>query len=357
MRKRTLLVLLGSICLVLVLAALPFMAACPAPAEEEEAPPPPPEKVYEWRMQTHWPSGAGYYQDVYLPFSEKVEKASGGRIKITPFPPDTIVPTKDMFEAVGAGQFEIAWGFPAYWIGKCPAAAFLNGQLYTWENYEEAHSYFYDMGAIEPAREAYAEHNLYVWPMTSGGVAIYSNKAVRTIDDFKGLKIRSTGIPADVLARAGAATVYFPGAELIPAIEMGTCDAAHWGAISAGWEMHFQEVTRYILMPYLVEVTCCEIFVNLDTWNALPEDLKWIVNEVALETAATNHSWFELRDYQDMKAFEEEYGGEIVWMDQASVDKMRGYSLEVSREWGAKDKYAGEMEEILEDFLRLTGRM
>jgi hypothetical protein len=44
-------------------------------------------------------------------------------------------------------------------------------------------------------------------------------------------------------------------------------------------------------------------------------------------------------------------------MDDASVDELRGYSLEVIREWGAKDEYAGEMAEILEEFLEMTGRM
>ena len=40
MKGKKLLALLGSVCLILILAALPFMTACPAPpAEEEEAPP------------------------------------------------------------------------------------------------------------------------------------------------------------------------------------------------------------------------------------------------------------------------------------------------------------------------------
>ncbi len=38
MRNKRLITLLGSVCLILVLAALPFMAACPAPAEEDGAP-------------------------------------------------------------------------------------------------------------------------------------------------------------------------------------------------------------------------------------------------------------------------------------------------------------------------------
>jgi len=52
MKGRSLITLLGSVCLILVLAALPFMAACvpeevtPTPPEEEK-PTPPPEKVYK----------------------------------------------------------------------------------------------------------------------------------------------------------------------------------------------------------------------------------------------------------------------------------------------------------------------
>ena len=44
-----------------------------------------------------------------------------------------IVPTKDVFEALGRGLFEISLIWPAYWIGKIPVAGHINGQLFTWE--------------------------------------------------------------------------------------------------------------------------------------------------------------------------------------------------------------------------------
>ena len=62
MEEKKLLALFGSVCLILVLAVLPFMAACPAPpAEEEEAPPaeeevPPP--VPELPKELVWGSRA-----------------------------------------------------------------------------------------------------------------------------------------------------------------------------------------------------------------------------------------------------------------------------------------------------------
>ncbi|MDH5781613.1 MAG: ABC transporter substrate-binding protein, partial [Dehalococcoidia bacterium] len=52
MERKKLLTLIGSVCLIIVLSALPFMTACPAPpppppAEEEELPPPPPPPAKE----------------------------------------------------------------------------------------------------------------------------------------------------------------------------------------------------------------------------------------------------------------------------------------------------------------------
>ena len=362
MKRKKVSILAGVICLALIIAVMPLVGACAAeeaPAPSPTPTPEPAEEVYEWRMQCHWPAGVQYYTDVFLQFVDDVEKASGGRIDIEPFAPDTIVPTADMFEAVGNGVFEIAWGYPAYWMGKCPAAAFINGQMYTWESVEEDYYYFYTMGAIEPARAAYAQFNNYlISPVTCGnGHVLWSQKPVRTLDDLEGLKIRTAGILGDVLSRAGAAPVFFPAAELMPALEQGVVEATHWGGTAAGWEMHFQEVTDYIIMPRLCGVTNCEVFMNLDLWNSLPDDLQQILQDEAIATMLKSESWFEYWDAFCEKRFIDEYGGEVLWMDDASVDKLRGYSLEVMREWGEKDEYAREMEEIMEEFLEMTGRM
>jgi TRAP-type mannitol/chloroaromatic compound transport system substrate-binding protein len=206
---------------------------------------------YKWRMQTHWPTGVGYYKPLYEGFCNLVKQASGGQIEITPLPSGAIVPTKDVFEAVGRGVFEICWSFPAYWIGKVPVAGHFNGQPFGWENFEETLTYFYQMGGMDIIRKAYGEHGLYpLAPQAVSGITLYSKKPIKTIEDFKGLKVRSTGIVAEVFKKAGATPVFFPGEELYQALQTGVCDAAHWGSTSAGWDMRFQEVTKYIIKPF-----------------------------------------------------------------------------------------------------------
>jgi len=314
---------------------------------------------YKWRMQTHWPTGVGYYKPFYEGFCDLVRKASGGQIDITPLPSGAIVPTTSAFEAVGRGVFQICWSFPAYWIGKVPVAGHFNGQLFSWDNMEETEIYFYQMGAMDIIKKAYAEHNLYpLPPQLTSGVAVYSKKPIRTVEDFKGLKIRSTGIPAEVFKKAGATPVFFPGEELYQALQTGVCDAAHWGGVAAGWEMRFQEVCKYIIRPFFANITNCEIFVNLKEWNQLPDDLKMVMENAAMANAAMSCAWFTYYDYVRMKEYEEKKMGKLVWMNDETVKKLRQYSLEVVDEYSKKDpKYSAQAGKLLKEFLHTVGRI
>jgi len=126
MRRNKLLTLIGSVGLVLVLAVMPFMAACPAPAPpEEEAPPPPEEeaplppegkptstKVYHWNFFSTAPASHLLYQE-WKVMADLVEQATGGSLKIELFalgehPYDTGA----MLTAVRDGDAQIVdiWG-------------------------------------------------------------------------------------------------------------------------------------------------------------------------------------------------------------------------------------------------------
>jgi TRAP-type mannitol/chloroaromatic compound transport system substrate-binding protein len=316
-------------------------------------------KKIRWRMQTHWPTGVGYYQDVYVKFCDRVRAASGGELDITPLPPGAIVPTKDVFEALGRGLFEISLIWPAYWIGKIPVAGHINGQLFTWENVAEMYAYFYDMGAIEVFREAYGEHGVrFVAPLPMTGLALYSRKPIRTLDDFKGFKVRSTGIAAQVFQKAGATPVFFPGAEIYQALQTGVCDGAHWGTVSTAWDMKFQEVTDYIVMPYLANINNGEIIMNQKKWDELPDHLKAIVEECANSCGTDFLRWSGYNDILDINQFQEKKMGQLTQMDADTVAQLRRFSIEVVDEYSKKDpKYCAKAGDLLKDLLKMTGRI
>ena len=316
-------------------------------------------KKIRWRMQTHWPTGVGYYQEVYVKFCDRVRAASDGELDITPLPPGAIVPTKDVFEALGRGLFEISLIWPTYWIGKVPVAGHINGQLFSWENVAEMYGYFYDMGAIEVFREAYKENGVrFVAPIPMAGLALYSRRPIRTLADFKGFKVRSTGIPAQVFQKAGATPVFFPGAEIYQALQTGVCDGAHWGNVAAAWDMKFQEVTDYIVMPYLAKINNGEIIMNQKKWDALPDHLKAIVTECANSAGTDFLRWSGYNDILDINEFQKKKMGELSVMDEDTVAQLRKFSIEVVDEYSKKDpKYCAKAGELLKSMMKMAGRI
>jgi len=315
-------------------------------------------KKFRWRMQTHWPSGTGYYKPIYQGFAKRVEEATGGEVVIQTLPPGAIVPTKDVLEAVGRGIFEIALLWPSYWIGKLPVAGHYNGQLYTWDSFEEMWFFMTEMGALDIIRQAYTEHGVFqLGPISAGPLCLWTKKPLVKPDDFKGFKVRSTGIPARVFEKMGATPVYFPGAELYQALQTGVCDGAHWGGIAAAWEMKFQEVTDYIIQPNLAMQTLGEIFINQKLYDTLPGDIKRVLLDCTLATNADSNAWFRYRDFADAELFQKDYKGKIVYMDPETVAMMRKFSMDVIDEYSKQDpKYCGKVGALMHEFIKMTGK-
>ncbi len=311
---------------------------------------------FSWRMQCHWPIGVEYYQHNYIAFCDSVREATDGELDIKPFPPNSIVPTKDTLEAVGNGLFEINWCWPAYWQGKMPVASLACGHTFVWDNLSQMYWNTNMQNAMEYYRAAYADHNVHlVGFLGVDGITLWSKKPIEKIEDFKGLKVRSTGTPADTMRKAGATPVYFPGSELYQALQTGVCEAAHWGGIYTGAEMKFAEVTQYIVQPDLARVSNAEIFINKQKWEKLPGDFKKIINEC---TMANNYDLYSFCDFKSKKILKDVVDSKKVSvsrLEPKTVEQLKAYSIEVLDEYAKKDpKYCGPVVKTYKEMFSLT---
>jgi TRAP-type mannitol/chloroaromatic compound transport system substrate-binding protein len=312
-----------------------------------------------WRMQTHWPTGNWYYDEVFVRFCNRITEATGGELTVEPYAPDALVPTGEVLNAVRRGLLESAFIYPAYWIGRVPAAGHLNGHIGTWQGHEEMDIFYYEMGGLDIIREAYAEQGVHqVGPVSYSGLTLWGNRPLRTVADFQGWPVRSTGAAGLVLARMGASPVSIPGGELYQALQTGVVDGAHWGSTATAWGMNFQEVCSYIMEPDLIGHLNGEVMVGLDAWNAIGDELKAVVNEITRATSAEAAAHFLYRDYLFKQQFVAENGGELIRMEDDTLAALRSASLEVVDEFSAQDpQYSGRLGEMLHEFLRMTGRV
>jgi len=106
----------------------------------------------------------------------------------------------------------------------------------------------------------------------------FSGKALRTLDDFKGLKTRShSAALSDWIEGMGADAQFVAFAEVYSALERGILDAGVTGA-SPGFAQRWYEVTDY-MNGGLYSFNSTTNVINKTVWEKLPADLKAIMIE------------------------------------------------------------------------------
>jgi len=362
MKGKKLLILLGSVCLILVLAALPFMAACPAPENGVEPPPengaepPPEEEVFKWDMT--YPLYRGTWDwEILEKWCDDLRVASDGRLDITPYSGGEIMPVMETFDAVSTGTLKIDFTYGPYWLGKTPMSIFSSGlppmTLPLREHYTVL---YYERGFEELLREAYAEHNIfYVGTILTNNAVILSKFPISTVADFAGKVFRAPGIYGELVAKAGGAATYFPWGEIMGALEKGTCDAVVAGPLSCQCDSGFHEVTSYFLETPLTPLDCWCLHINMDAWNALPDDLQMLFIESCSYAGDLFTASYYVHDAMWREKIVDEWGFTVTHLPEEEQAILRQYSLEILDKYSAEDPYFAEATEILKDYMRELG--
>jgi len=262
----------------------------------------------------------------------------------------------ETWEAVGKGVTEMAYSYGAYWLGKTPVAAYSCGLAYTMRDKRDFEALLYEYGLEDVIQRAYAEHNIHLLRVTPAMATMMQTKfPVTKVSDLKGKKIRATGLIADMLTKAGASTVYFPGPEIYGALERGVIEGVVYGPLTSQFDQGFHEVTGYVLTPALAACEADELLVNMDLWNELPDDLKAILYVAAADfteqLSASYRHWSEVA----MERQVEEWGCEVTYMPESERVKMAGFMAEVMDKYSAEDPYFAEATEIVKDYMRQIG--
>lgn len=305
------------------------------------------------RIQTHWSTGLPWYKPYFAGYAKLLTDMTNKELKVTPLPPNTVVPTKDIFEAVGRGVLDMSMSWPSYWVGKMPVATLFSGLPFTWDNYQEMQAFLDQTGAMQIVQAAYAEHGIHlVGHIACGPTGFYSKKPLVTPDDFKGFKPRATGLIANVMKGMGASPVFFPLPETYQALQTGVVDGAAIGGMFGGWAFKLQEVTKYFIMPYMTSPINAEVLVNKKKWDSLPAHLKIAIEAACAYDSTGMVGWITNKEIVTKGKFRAR-GGKIVTCNAESVALMRKESLKVLDEFAKKDpKYCGKFAGLMHEFLK-----
>ncbi len=309
-------------------------------------------KVIKWRLAGGTPPNDIGYEGV-VEFCKNVKERSNGRLVITPYPANQLCKAKDNFQATKKGMVEAMYSPGSYWSGILPEANWETGLPYTTLERSEEIALMFDYGLLDLLREAYAEHNMhYLIPTPTGQRGFMSNKPIRTIEDYKGLKARCTGPEADLLRELGGSPVFMTGGEIYTALELNTLDAASW-TMMAWTHMNWKEVAKYYTLPRTANMIVA-LVLNMDAWKALPQDLKNIV-----EWSARDWILYCASHYREVEATQENNmePGRMITLSESDQAKVQQAAFRVWDKIAAMSPRNAKAVEIIKTYLKKIGRI
>lgn len=305
-----------------------------------------------WRMQALWPAGTPYYR-VFERFIARVNATTGGRLEIEPLPVGAVVAFNESLQALQAGVLDAHYSAPSYYAGLEPALAIMGDLNGAYDSAWQPQKWIEFGGGKQLMIEAYARFGVhYVGAVSFALESLISKVPLRTMEDFRGLKIRApAGVQGDIWAQLGVGVVGMAGSEIFTALETNAINLADWTSLSQNRAQGFFRVARYATFPGFHSCGALDIAVNQRRWSALPRDIQAI-----LEMATRDFCRDQIQDneLQDMVAARElpAEGVTLIALSEAERRRFREIAQRVWTDWGRRSPLAQRALESQERFMR-----
>ncbi len=262
-------------------------------------------------------------------WSDQLEKGSGGRIAVKRFPAAQMGPTPGHYDFARTGQADAVWFLHGGTPGRFPLTEIVNLPFMVGSaeigtkvlNDAELRSKYLD-----------AEHKgvklLMLFTHQPGGPHT-TKKPIRTLDDFKGLRLRfASPTVRELVAALGATPVGVPPTEIAEQLQKGTLDGAFIDYGGAGIAFKLGGTVKYSTELYAY-VTSFGLAMNEEFWAKLPPDLKKLVTDTTTgKEKEIGEAWDGL-DVPGKKALMDA-GGEAIRLSAADAAKVRAVGAEVA---------------------------
>jgi len=309
-----------------------------------------------WKIQTSWPGGVGL--DLFKEWCNGIVEKTDGELAFKPFGAKDVVGEWQLFDAVKNGVLDAMNPFTLYWAGRMPASVFFSSYPLGPRTEGEWDTFFYGLGGREIARELFAKFDMfYVGHIQHGPNIIHSKVPIRSIDDFRGRKMRVPGgMVAELFSAAGAKTTLLPGSEIFAALEKDTIDVADYVGPAINYALGFHQVTKYIsmgpagFMSIYQPVDLMDLTVGMKQWNALSPRMKDFVECEVHSYSDTHFAGIQKADQDAWKKFTEA-GTVVTRLSQEDVDKFTKLAVPLWFNWANKDKNAARVFKIQLDYM------
>jgi TRAP-type mannitol/chloroaromatic compound transport system substrate-binding protein len=223
----------------------------------------------------------------------RVAAATDNKFQIRPFGAGELVPALQVLDTVQNGTVECGHSASYYYVGKDPAFAFGSTVPFGFTTRQQQ-AWMLQAGALDLMNEFLKDYNVTSIIAGNTGVQMggWFRHELNSADDLKGLKFRIAGLAGQVIARLGGVPQQTGAAEIYPALEKGTIDAAEWVGPYDDERLGFYKVAKYYYYPGWWEGNAqISLYVNQQQWDALPAAYRSVLQAACAEA----NTWMQAK--------------------------------------------------------------
>ena len=305
---------------------------------------------YSFRFQSSDPAGNPNFE-LQQQWTEMVSEATDGRVAIELLPVESIVAHTETQDAIAAGLLDGHITDTSYFAGKDPAFGLVANPVGAWSAPEEMFAFMREGPGGEMMDGLLEPYGLkFLGATTPGLEAFVSDVPLDGVDDLQGLRMRAPeGLVQQVFAAAGASPVNLPGSEVFTSLDKGVIDAADYSVFSTNQAQGLHDVAAHPVYPGFHSMPLVEVSMNLETFNALPEDLQQALVDSVAAFADTQVA--ALRQADEAAVAEARAAGDVTVHDWPA-DERAAFRTIAQGEW---EKVAGGSENARMVYDTLTG--
>lgn len=298
-----------------LLTAAPVLLAAPAIARAQGQ--------RRWRCVTSWTRNMPGPGVSARRLAERITQLTGGQISIDVFGAGEIVPALQVFDSVSNGQVEMAHTASLFWGGKLPVAPVFTTLPFGPDPLE--HMAWLGQNGHALWDELYAP--LGVKPLVGGNTgpsaAGWFRREIKSLDDLKGLRIRSTGLGGELYSALGATAMALPPADTYAALERGVVDAVELLAPANDAPLGFSRIAPYYLFPGFNKPNgASELLIGLRLWTELSKPLQAAIEAACVAEHATALAEAHAANARAIAALEKS-GVRIMRLSDLDLDRAR----------------------------------
>ena len=203
-----------------------------------------------WKMHSAFASKLPVLGYAGKRMEKSIAEVTNGSFQWKFFEPGALVPGIAYYDPVAQGSIDIGYGTAGYGVGKAPSLAFFTAVPFG-PGFSEFHGWMQFGGGQAIYDEINASIGLKgqicatIPPESSG----WFRNEIKSLDDFKGMKMRFFGLGAKVMEKFGVSTQLLAGGDIYPALELGSIDATEFSMPSIDEGLGFFQVAKHYYFP------------------------------------------------------------------------------------------------------------